>query len=51
MGTTNLARGNSVNVTVDLLAGDYAMLCVTYNPLSKQLHSKHGMVKAFRVMP
>lgn len=48
-GTTNIARGHSVNVTVDLLAGDYALLCVTYNPLSKKLHSQHGMVKAFRV--
>ncbi|MEO7963918.1 MAG: hypothetical protein ABIT38_08420 [Gemmatimonadaceae bacterium] len=48
-GTTNLARGHSVNITVDLLAGDYALLCVTYNPLSRKLHSKHGMVKAFRV--
>lgn len=48
-GTTNLARGHSVNVTVDLLEGDYALLCVSYNPLSKRLHSQHGMVKAFRV--
>ena len=48
-GTTNLARGRSVNVTLDLLPGDYALLCVTYNPLSKQLHSQHGMIKALRV--
>ena len=48
-GTTNLARGRSVNVTVDLLPGDYALLCVTLNPLSKQLHSQHGMIKALRV--
>lgn len=48
-GTTNVARGHSVNVTVDLLEGDYALLCVTYNPLSKRLHSQHGMVKAFHV--
>lgn len=48
-GTTNLARGRSVNITVDLLPGDYALLCETYNPLSKQLHSQHGMVKSIRV--
>lgn len=48
-GTTNLARGRSVNVTVDLLPGDYALLCTTYNPLSKQLHSQHGMIKQIRV--
>ncbi len=50
-GTTNLARGRSVNVTVDLLPGDYALLCTTYNPLSKQLHSQHGMIKQIRVTP
>lgn len=48
-GTTNLARGRSVNVTVDLMPGDYALLCVTFNPLSKQLHSQHGMIRAIRV--
>jgi len=50
-GTTNLARGRSVNVTVDLLPGDYALLCETYNPLSKRLHSEHGMIKSIRVTP
>ena len=50
-GTTNLARGHSVNVTVDLLPGDYALLCVSYNPLSKHLHSQHGMIRAIRVTP
>ncbi|MEP7381186.1 MAG: hypothetical protein ABI910_05830 [Gemmatimonadota bacterium] len=48
-GTTNLARGRSVNVTVDLIPGDYVLLCTTYNPLSKQLHSHHGMIKQIRV--
>ncbi len=49
-GTTNLARGKSVNVTVDLLEGDYVLLCgVMFNPLSKKLHSQHGMAKPFRV--
>lgn len=48
-GTTNLARRRSVNVTVDLQPGDYALLCTTWNPLSKRLHSQHGMVKQFRV--
>jgi len=38
-----------VNVTVDLMPGDYALLCVTYNPLSRQLHSQHGMIRALRV--
>lgn len=50
-GTTNLARGRSVNITVDLIPGDYALLCTTYNPLSKQLHSHHGMIKLIRVTP
>jgi hypothetical protein len=50
-GTTNLARNRSVNVTVDLMPGDYALLCTTWNPLSKRLHSQHGMVQAFRVTP
>ena len=50
-GTTNLARSRSVNVTVDLMPGDYALLCTTWNPLSKRLHSQHGMVKPFRVTP
>ncbi|HEX4935649.1 MAG TPA: hypothetical protein VFV33_20855 [Gemmatimonadaceae bacterium] len=50
-GTTNMARGRSVNVTVDLLPGEYALLCVSYNPLSKRLHSQHGMIKAIRVTP
>lgn len=48
-GTTNLGPKRAVNVTVDLLPGDYALLCVTWNPLSKRLHSKHGMIKAIRV--
>lgn len=50
-GTTNLTRGRSVNVTVDLIPGDYALLCTTFNPLSKQLHSHHGMIKQIRVTP
>ena len=48
-GTSNLARGRSVNITVDLLPGDYVLLCTTYNPLSKQLHTRHGMIKQIRV--
>jgi len=50
-GTTNFGRARSVNVTVDLIPGDYALLCTTYNPLSKKLHSQHGMVKQVRVLP
>ncbi len=50
-GTTNLERGRAVNVTVDLMPGDYALLCTTYNPLSRQLHSQHGMVRLVRVVP
>jgi hypothetical protein len=50
-GTTNVARNQSVNVTVDLMPGDYALLCTTWNPLSRRLHSQHGMVKPFRVTP
>lgn len=50
-GTTNVERGRAVNVTVDLMPGDYALLCTTFNPLSKQLHSQHGMVQQIRVVP
>jgi len=50
-GTTNIARGRSVNVTVDLMPGDYALLCTTFNPLSRRLHSQHGMVRQIRVTP
>lgn len=50
-GTTNIAGGRSVNVTVDLTPGDYVLLCTTFNPLSKQLHSHHGMIKQIRVIP
>lgn len=50
-GTTNLARERAVNVTVDLLPGDYVLLCTSYNPLSKQLHSHHGMIRQIRVTP
>ncbi|MDP1857849.1 MAG: hypothetical protein Q8K82_04215 [Gemmatimonadaceae bacterium] len=50
-GTTEIGRGHSVNVTVDLMPGDYALLCTSFNPLSKKLHSEHGMVKQVRVVP
>ena len=50
-GTTNIGRGRSVNITVDLIPGDYALLCTTYNPLSRKLHTQHGMVKQVRILP
>ncbi|MEO6443695.1 MAG: hypothetical protein ABIZ91_04880 [Gemmatimonadaceae bacterium] len=50
-GTANIAGGRSVNVAVDLIPGDYVFLCTTYNPLSRKLHTQHGMVKQVRVLP
>jgi hypothetical protein len=49
-GTTGLAPGRSVNISVDLLPGDYALLCTLFNPLSKKTHSAHGMIKPIRVV-
>jgi hypothetical protein len=49
-GTTGLGPGRSVNLSVDLMAGDYALLCTLFNPLSKKTHSAHGMVKPIRVV-
>lgn len=49
-GTTGLGPGRSINITVDLLPGDYALLCTLYNPLSRKTHSAHGMIKPFRVV-
>lgn len=49
-GTTGLGPGRSMNITVDLVAGDYAWLCTLYNPLSKKTHSAHGMFKPIRVV-
>jgi hypothetical protein len=42
-GTTGLGPGRSVNVTLDLSPGEYALLCTLFNPLSKKSHSAHGM--------
>jgi hypothetical protein len=42
-GTTGLGAGRSVNVTLDLSPGEYAVLCTLFNPLSKKTHSAHGM--------
>lgn len=49
-GTTGLQPGRSVNITVDLTPGDYALLCTLFNPLSRKTHSAHGMIKPFRVV-
>jgi hypothetical protein len=49
-GTTGLGPGRSINVTVDLLPGDYALLCTLFNPLSRKTHSAHGMIKPIRVV-
>jgi hypothetical protein len=48
-GTTGLEAKRSVNVTVDLMPGEYVIICSLYNPLSKKTHSAMGMVKAFTV--
>jgi hypothetical protein len=42
-GTTGLGASRSVNVTLDLSPGEYAILCTLFNPLSKKTHSAHGM--------
>lgn len=48
-GTTGLGPKAAVNVTVDLMPGEYAFLCTLYNPLSKKTHSAMGMVKSYTV--
>ncbi|MGQ0767459.1 MAG: hypothetical protein ACT4OZ_17550 [Gemmatimonadota bacterium] len=42
-GTAKISEGRSINVTVDLLPGEYALICSLYNPLSRRTHSSHGM--------
>ncbi|MGQ0647660.1 MAG: hypothetical protein ACT4P7_08805 [Gemmatimonadaceae bacterium] len=49
-GTTWLEPGRSVNVTVDLIPGDYALICTLANPLSRKPHSAHGMARSLRVV-
>lgn len=49
-GTTGLDPGRAVNITLDLMPGEYAMLCTLFNPLSKKTHSAHGMIKPIRVV-
>lgn len=49
-GTTGLAAGKSVNITLDLIPGEYALLCTLFNPLSKKPHSAHGMIKPLRIV-
>jgi hypothetical protein len=48
-GTTVMARYRSVNVTLDLLPGEYALICGLYNPLSRKTHAQHGMVNQITV--
>ena len=49
-GTRAIGAGASVNVTVDLIPGEYALLCTLFNPLSKKTHTAHGMVSGFTVV-
>ena len=49
-GTTGIAPKRAVNITMDLLPGDYALLCGLFNPLSKRAHAAHGMIKPLRVV-
>lgn len=49
-GTTGLEAGRSVNITLDLMPGEYALLCTLYNPLSRKTHSAHGMIQPLRVV-
>ncbi|MFN8581408.1 MAG: hypothetical protein U0163_10580 [Gemmatimonadaceae bacterium] len=48
-GTTGLGPKAAVNVTVDLMPGEYAFLCTLYNPLAKKTHSAMGMVNSYTV--
>lgn len=48
-GTTTLAPGRNLNLTLDLLPGEYALICGLWNPLSKKTHSAHGMFKQVTV--
>jgi hypothetical protein len=48
-GTTAIAPGRAINVTFDLLPGDYTLICGLLNPLSKRTHADHGMVKQLTV--
>ncbi len=48
-GSTELEKDKLINITVDLLAGDYVFLCTLYNPLSRRTHVSHGMMKVVRV--
>lgn len=49
-GTTELEADARINITVDLLPGDYVFLCTLYNPLSRRTHIGHGMMKTVRVV-
>jgi hypothetical protein len=48
-GTTGMEPKAAVNVTVDLMPGEYAFLCTLYNPLAKKTHAAMGMVKSYTV--
>jgi hypothetical protein len=49
-GSTRVERDRAVNITIDLMPGEYALLCTLYNPLSRKPHSGHSMVKPIRVV-
>jgi hypothetical protein len=48
-GTTVMDSHRSVNVTLDLLPGEYTLICALFNPLSRRTHAQHGMVKQVTV--
>ena len=48
-GTTGMGPMAAVNVTVDLLPGEYAFLCTLFNPLAKKTHAAMGMIKSYTV--
>lgn len=49
-GVSPMTTGQSNTVAVDLLPGDYAMVCFVSDTRDKKPHFLHGMVKAVKVI-
>jgi hypothetical protein len=48
-GTTAVGAGRAINVPLDLLPGEYVLICGLLNPLSQKTHAAHGMFKLLTV--
>jgi uncharacterized cupredoxin-like copper-binding protein len=48
-GIVGIAKGGETTITVDLTAGDYALLCFVPDAKDGKPHVEHGMVKQFAV--